>query len=297
MSLFRLTALAIAAAFCPRPTVAQPYEVRLTEGLIYGSSPDRQVQLRLDLAQPVGVETPTPAVAYIHGGGWSGGRREDLRGEIERTAARGFVAVSVTYRLAPDHRFPAAVEDVKCAIRWLRANAPELGVDADRIAAIGYSAGAHLSMMLGTMDAGDGLHGGGGWDGWSDKVQVVVSYVGPTDLLADYPPVSQQIVANFIGGPKGENREAYGRASPISYVDSSDAPTLMFQGTKDELVPWDQAVAMAEALTAVGVPGRVELCLGQNHGLLGPGVDHAAEIERTRQSLDAFLDYHFAQRD
>lgn len=292
----RMVCLACLVALFAASASAETYRVEITEGIIYGASPDRTVQLQLDLAQPIGVDGPVPAVVYIHGGGWSGGNRGDLIGEMKRTAARGFVSMTISYRLAKQNanKFPAAVEDVKCAVRWLRAHAPELGVDPDRIAAVGYSAGAHLAMMLGTMDAGDGLNSPA-WGGWSSKVNVVCSYVGPTDLLADYPPISQAIVANFIGGTKAERRDAYAAASPITYVDSSDAPMLLFQGTKDELVPWDQAVAMAEALTKVGVPGRVELCLGQNHGLQGPGVNHADELDRTRAALDAFLDYHFEQ--
>ena len=294
MSLPRAFAAACSLLVFAAFAAAQPYEYKLTEGVIYGASPDRAVALELDLAQPVGVEGPVPAVVFIHGGGWQGGRRSDLLGEVRRTAARGYVALTITYRLAPQHRFPACVQDVKCAVRWLRANSKELGVDPNRIAAVGFSAGAHLAMMLGVMDRGDGLNSPA-WGGWDSKVNVVCSYVGPTDLQAEYPPISQAIVANFLGGSKDELPDAYSAASPVRYVDASDAPMLLFQGTTDELVPWRQAVAMAEALTAAGVPGRVELGLGQNHGLQGPGVNHAQEIKRTQAAMDAFIDYHFEQ--
>src|SRR6476620_10344115 len=119
-------------------------------------------------------------------------------------------------------------------------------------------------MMLGVMDKADGLEGEGGWADQSSKVQAVVAYFGPVDLLGEYPPTSQNIVKNFIGGTKEEKTAEYKRASPITYVNAGDAPMLLFQGTEDVLVPYDQAYVMAKALTSAKVPGRVELMLGAN---------------------------------
>ena len=129
-------------------------------------------------------------------------------------------------------------------------------------------------MMLGVMDKDDGLEGDGGWQDQSSKVQAVVAYFGPVDLLGEYPPVSQEIVRKFIGGTKAEKAAEYRRASPITYVNAGDAPMLLFQGTSDVLVPYDQAYMMARALTAAKVPGRVELILGANHGWGGQDLDH-----------------------
>jgi acetyl esterase/lipase len=222
-------------------------------------------------------------VVFILGGGWAGGKKDDLKDAVREAATKGYVAVTVGYRLAPQNLFPAQVEDVKCAVRWLRAHADELQLDSKRIGAIGFSAGAHLAMLVGVMDKNDGLEGNGGWQDQSSKVQAVVAYFGPADLMGEYPPVSQEIVRKFIGGTKAEKAAEYRRASPITYVSSGDAPMLLFQGTNDVLVPYDQAYLMARALTEAKVPGRVELLLGANHGWGGQDLDH------TRNETYAFF--------
>jgi acetyl esterase/lipase len=208
---------------------------------------------------------------------------------MRRAAEQGFVAATVSYRLVKDgkQRWPAQIEDCKCAVRWLRANAKRFSIDPERIGAIGASAGAHLSMLLGTMDKADGLEGEGGTPDQSSKVQAVVGYFGPTDLTVSYPEQSRQIVANFIGGPLSERKDDYGRASPIRYVNAGDAPTLIFHGTKDVLVPYEQAFAMATALTDAGVPGRVEIFLGHGHGWGGDTAEHTrnATMEFFRSTL------------
>jgi acetyl esterase/lipase len=268
-----------AAAVTPAANAGPPIEVR--EEVEYGTGGGKK--LTLHLARPAGAGTRSPGLVFIHGGGWAAGNKDGLKDAIRDAARRGYVAATVGYRFAPEHPFPAQVEDVKCAVRWMRAHASELQLDPNRIGAIGFSAGAHLSMMLGVMDKGDGLEGDGGWPDQSSKVQAVVSYFGPVDFLAEYPEASQRIVNAFIGGTKVEKTDAYRRASPVTYVTPNDAPMLLFQGTEDVLVPYDQAYVMARALTAVKVPGRVELLLGANHGWGGK------EIERTlREGYDFF---------
>ncbi|HEY2894622.1 MAG TPA: alpha/beta hydrolase, partial [Pirellulales bacterium] len=197
---------------------------------------------------------------------WRAGSKAEFENPLRRSAELGYVAASINYRLVPKHIFPAQVEDAKCAVRWLRANAEMLGIDPDRIGVVGSSAGAHLGMMLGTMNAEDGLEGEGGSPGVSSRVRAVVSFAGPTDLSFPFPDASKNLLADFVGGPQPEKQEAARRASPITYVDSGDPPMLLFQGTKDPLVPHSQAIAMAEALTKAGVPARVELMVGEGHG-------------------------------
>jgi acetyl esterase/lipase len=110
-------------------------EIEFRENVEYGTGGGEK--LTLHLARPKDLAAPAPAIVFIHGGGWRQGNKEAYRDMITEAAQRGYVAVTIGYRFAPTHIFPAQVEDVKCAVRWLRANAAELGVDPERIGATG----------------------------------------------------------------------------------------------------------------------------------------------------------------
>ena len=214
--------------------------------------------VRLDLARPKGLSAPAPAIVVIHGGGWAMGSRRQHDPLIRALAERGFVAVTVDYRLCPRCPWPAQLDDVRAAVRWLRVHAEEWQVDPKRIAALGFSAGAHLALLLGTMDAPV--------EGPSWKVNAVVSFFGPTDFTQDYGEIGTRLLDGVLGPAFSKDRRA---ASPIAYVDAADPPMLLFHGTQDPLVPYAQAVHMADALTGAGVRGRVSLLLGAGHGWLG----------------------------
>jgi acetyl esterase/lipase len=262
-------------------------DIEVQDDLEYGTGGGQK--LLLDLARPAKLDKPTPCVVFIHGGGWAAGNRKAHYNRMKQAAEQGFVSATISYRLVKDgkNRWPAQIEDCKCAIRWLRANAKKFSIDPERIGALGDSAGAHLSMLLGTMDKSDGLEGEGGSPDQSSKVQAVVAYYGPTDLTAEYPDASRGIVANFLGGSLADHRADYQRASPLHYVNAGDAPTLIFHGTKDQLVPYEQAFAMATALSNAGVPGRVEILLGHPHGWGGETAQHTerAALEFFRATL------------
>src|SRR5262249_25612572 len=152
-------------------------EVEIIKDVVYGNAGGED--LKLDLAAPKGLDHAVPLIVWIHGGAWKGGNKEEFQNAIRESAQAGYVAASLAYRLAPKHVFPAQVEDCKCAIRWLRANAERLHIDPNRIGVVGSSAGAHLAMMLGAMDSSDGLDDSGGSLGQSSRVNVAVSYAGP----------------------------------------------------------------------------------------------------------------------
>src|SRR6266404_968792 len=103
--------------------------------------------LRYDWYRPLGVSGPTPGVVFVHGGGWSGGDSSQAGGNAMHFARRGIATISISYRLAPAHRFPAALDDVRRGLRHVRKNAAEFGVDPDRLVLMGLSAGAHLAML------------------------------------------------------------------------------------------------------------------------------------------------------
>jgi len=264
-----------------------PADVLFEPDIVYANLPDQD--LMLNLARPKDATNPLPCIVVIHGGAWRGGHRNLHNDLTWKFAQRGYVSATVSYRFCPKSPFPAQVQDVKAAVRFLRANAQKYNIDPDRIGAVGFSAGAHLSMILGVMDKADGLDDSGPNPDQSSKVNAVVSFFGPTDFTAEFPPPSVPLVRDFLGGTPAEKPEAHKLASPVTYVSPGDAPMLLFQGTKDPLVPWQQAVSMLEALTKAGVPGRVELLPGASHGWGQP------ELNRTLLATYAFFDQHLKQ--
>ena len=257
--------------------------VTVTTDLVYSKVGD--TELKLDIARPAEGEGPFPTVLVIHGGGWTQGNKRDSAGLLVAFAKRGYVAVSPQYRFCPKDTFPAQVHDVKAAVRWVKAHAKDYKVDADHVGAMGFSAGGHLALMLGLTGPADGLEGDVAAGSPNAKVQAVVNYFGPTDLAAaDIPDVSRPLVQAFLGGSPSDKPKETAQASPLTYVSKGDAPVLTFQGTKDPLVPHTQATKLADAMTASGVAGRVELLLGASHGWGGD------DLKRTLDETFAFFD-------
>ncbi len=164
---------------------APPDDIVFEEGLEYSAVGGRQL---LDIARPKTGDGPFPAVVCIHGGGFRAGSRERYRSIAYYLAQHGYVAATIDYRLSPRHQFPAAVEDSKAAVRYLRANAARFNLDPDRIGATGGSAGGHLVLMLGVTGGVAEFEGSGPNQEFSSAVQAVVNQFGPTDLTASYEP-------------------------------------------------------------------------------------------------------------
>lgn len=283
-------AAGVAAAWSACPALAEPphsqadisYAMRKVDGMDVPSG------LSMNVAVPEGLKEgeKRACVVCIHGGGWAAGKRQDLDELTRQLAAQGFVAATVSYRFAPKDRFPAQIIDCAEAVRFLRKNADRFGIDPDRIGAVGFSAGAHLAMLLGVGDTGDGLGIEGGlstrWNAEptsSGKVNAVVAFFGPTRLdAAGLPAQSVEILDKLVGTEDGK-AERLRAASPVTYVNKGDAPMLLFQGTADPLVPASQASLMADALGKAGVRGRVELIAGAGHGW--GGEDLARTLKET----------------
>jgi acetyl esterase/lipase len=205
---------------------------------------------------------PMPAVVFIHGGGWQSG--DKYPSQVSSLAQRGFFAVSINYRLSGVAIFPAAVEDCKCAVRWLRANATKYNVDPTRIGVWGGSAGGHLALMVACTDETSGIEGNGGWNTYSSRVQAVCSYYGPTDLSRMQDGGDAAAPARFLGGSPLEKPESYKLASPVNYVTPDDPALLMVHGESDRVVPYAQSVIMRDEYFKLGL--KVELVKVLNAG-------------------------------
>lgn len=272
-------------------------EVVVEKDIVYGTGGGKD--LKLDLARPMHSNGLLPAIVYIHGGGWQGGSREMYRYDLEQAAKRGYVAVTVSYRLTdPDSHgkakqpFPAQIEDVKCAVRWLRANAEKYHVDPNRIGATGGSAGGHLSLMLGVLGESQKFEGNGGHAGVSSRVQAVVNYFGPTDLthLAASSKRVAAILDVLLNGPPEQQSTSYRAASPITYVSKDDPPILTVHGTADPIVPVDQATEFDAAMKKAGASHTLMLMEGEGHGFK-PAAD-----KKARETTFKFFDEHLKNK-
>jgi acetyl esterase/lipase len=246
--------------------------------------------LRFDVAWTEGG-APAPLVLLLHGGSWSAGSRASLHDEMRALARRGYTAAAVEYRLtqAPRDVFPAAIADVRCALRTLRRRASDFHAAPDRVAAMGYSAGGHLASLLGVAANVSELDDAPCEAANEDhRVNAVVSYAGPQDLRVNGPYTQEQaeIVTNFLGVFPGDAPAIARLASPLAHVSAGDPPFLMLHGTDDPLVPVDHPRRMARALREIGTPASV-LELGDiGHGYVGMLASDDATV---RCTVDAFL--------
>lgn len=241
-------------------------KIRVEKDLVYGKGGAQN--LMLDLALPGDGKGPFPCIVCVHGGGWRGGKRQDMGLVTKFLAEKGFVAATVSYRLTPKDQFPAQIHDCKAAVRWLRANADKYQINKDRFGAVGASAGGHLVCLMGTADADAKLEGNGGNLEQSSQVQAVVSYFGPTDFTVKTwtKEVEDFFLVPFLGGSFEEKKELYCKCSPIEYVKRSNPPFLFFHGDKDTLVGIENSHKLAKKLTEAGVAAEVVTMPGEGHG-------------------------------
>jgi acetyl esterase/lipase len=265
MTRFILTALILVSlAGCashegrPEPTTpsAKPTHVGtiVIKDVVY-SPADWPQRLAADLYIPEG-EGPFPAVLMIHGGGWSGRSRDDMTKISQEVAQRGYVVMNASYRLAPKYRFPAQYHDVAHAVLWLRAHAEANKVKSDRIAAWGYSAGAHLAALVGTTGPGDKQYVEG------SRVQAVVAGGTPVDVRY-YK--GGRLTNGLMGIPYDKNPDLWRDASPIALITPDDPPVFLYHGNVDFHVPVNNAYAMYNTLKEAEIPAELYLLRGREH--------------------------------
>ena len=212
--------------------------IRQKESVTYARYGDRQ--LKMDIYRPEGSWGQLPAIVCIHGGGWAKGNRTNHAGLAQAIAARGFVTATISYRLTGESPFPAQIHDCKAAVRYLRSQATELGIDSNNIGAIGLSAGGHLTALLATTAEVAELEGQGGYPTFSSAIQAAVPMGAQTDLLSkrieniSSEEVRGAIWRQFLGGVQREATTTYRLASPIEHLDRSDPPTWFITGEADD---------------------------------------------------------------
>ncbi len=242
------------------------------------------VALKMDMYYPSENNGRFPVTMYVHGGGWSSGDKAQGAGTIEipELQKAGFLVVSVNYRLAPEYVFPTMIEDVKCAVRSLRAHADEYNLDPNRIGVWGGSAGGHLVALLGTTDESAGFDVGEYLE-HSSRVQAVVDMFGPADLTVQ-----------FQGGYESARR-VFGDfdaalASPVTYTTVDDPPFLMLHGEKDALVPIEQSEILLAALQSVGVPAELVPVVNAGHSFKPDGGQISPSRREITQLVVAFFE-------
>ena len=240
--------------------------VTVEEGVVYGTAGAGGRDLLCDVYRPPGdvPEGGGPAVLLVHGGSWRQGDRSQLKGYGILLGRAGYVCVAPEYRLLGEAPWPAAIEDVKAAIRWVRASASSLGVDASRIAVEGNSAGAHLALLAAGTPGVAALEGTGGNEGVSSDVAAVAAIYAPTLFFAD-GSARESGGLPFLVLAEGGDDVAAAQASPVRHVSEGYPPTFLAHGTTDTTVPVSASMRMYETLVAAGVPVEMHLYAEQPH--------------------------------
>src|SRR3989475_4017776 len=255
------------------PRLSETHELR--EDVIYAHAGG--VPLRFDHSRPRKVGGAAPAVVFVHGGAWMHGDPSQAAGNALHLARRGIATISLSYRLAPAHRFPAPLDDVRHGLRWVRAHAGELGIDPERLALLGLSAGAHLALLAhvarGVPELAPALPPELG--DVPEDVRAVIVHYGPFDLSRSRAfPDGIDPTAELLG-PRAADPAWVRLASPTEHAAEATAPVLLIHGTADTVVSYRQSVRMHGALVAAGEPAEL---------LLPAGAPHAFQIHRPGQA-------------
>lgn len=256
------------------------------------------IELKMDIYFPSPLPSkPVPVTIYVHGGSWSGGDKTRGEGtlEVPELTRRGYIVAAVNYRLAPKFKFPAQIEDVKCAVRYLRANADLLNIDPNRIGAWGGSAGGHLVALAGLAGPIAGFEGNGGFGNTSSRVQAVVDFFGPADLTrADFAGNHAEVYRNVFGLTSRED-PILKRASPVTYVSKDSPPFLLVHGSEDKIVLPNQSEELYSQLKAAGVPASLVIVRNGGHGFIPVGGPISPNHEEIVKMVGDFFDKYLRQ--
>ena len=244
----------------------QQGRVSIKEGIVIGEGGGRS--LEADIFLPPLEEKNRPAVLFIHGGGWIEGDRSQLRGYGILLARLGFVCMCNSYRLSNESIWPAQIQDVNCAIRYLRANATDLGLDPDRIGVSGNSAGGHLSLMAAATNYDQIFEGEGGSNEVSSKIKAVCAIYPPTTIrqLEMLNPLENAFLM-LMG--KEAKKEDYDKASPLNYVTEDYPPCMLIHGSTDSVVRLKDSTKFYEKLIEFNRPASLHIFSEEEHAFDG----------------------------
>jgi acetyl esterase/lipase len=237
------------------------------------------VQLKLDVWQ-VQTTFPVPTVIYYHGGGWFFGDRTGAVPYFMPWIARGWNVINVEYRMSGTAPAPAAVQDARCALRWVYRNAKQFHLDSSRIIVTGHSAGGHLALMAGMLQDSDGLDTNCPADASVGdlpmKVAAVIDWYGIADVTDVLQGPNEQTYAVAWLGSQPDKEAQANRVSPIHYVRAGLPPIFMVHGDQDPTVPYSESVHLHQLLDAAHQPNQLYTIPGGKHGMFGKDADEQA---------------------
>ena len=217
--------------------------------------------LTVDIFRPADTPGPVQGLLFLPGGGWQTANRAALKERYGiRMAQRGYVCVTGEYRVMDEAPWPAQIQDVKAAIRWMRANSERLGIDPAAIVVGGKSAGGHLALLAAGTRGVDAFEGDSGNSTVSSEVAAVIG-VAPVSDLTEF--ARRPSMARLFGDNPAA--EVVKTASPMTYANQDYPPTLFVHGTADDRVPHVMTMRMYQALEQAGVPVDLHLYAGQDH--------------------------------
>ena len=283
-----LAAVVVALALAPAvgashrqftPPFELPVGVALHEDIVFSRPAGHE--LRLDLFAPEAGEGLRPAIVFILGSGWGGGDKSHFWRQAAHMASLGFVGICIEHRGSGDAIYPAAVDDAKTAVRWLRAHATQYRIDPDRIGAAGGSSGGHLASFLGVTREVRSLTPTSEYAEFSAAVSAVAAFNPAEDFeAAGETERGEGALTAFLGTSYADNPELWREASPINHVAADSAAFLVLQGTDDEVTPYAQSAAMVEALKKAGVRAELFTAEGAGHGFFNRPPWYEPTLER-----------------